>query len=167
MINDKPAQPLLDGPIPGQALTAGLGDRPWQQPARYATPDEALTYYVQRLTQPELANKLFDILEMGVPVDEIVDGLQLTSVMEGIHSIDVGVILAPAIAETITQLAKSAGVEYVGMGTPENKDRLSDTEVALALKKSRDKLPEVDELIEDTMELPEEEAPAGLMSRRM
>jgi hypothetical protein len=104
---------------------------------------------------------------MGIPVDEVVDGLQLTSVMEGIHSIDVGVIVAPAIAETITQLAKSAGVEYVGMGTPENKDRLSDTEVALALKKSRDKLPEVDELIEDTMELPEEEAPAGLMSRRM
>ena len=166
MINDKPAQPLLDAPIAGQALTAGLGDRPWQQPARYSTPDEALTYYVQRLTQPELANKLFDILELGVPVNEVVDGLQLTSVMEGVHSIDVGVIVAPALAETITQLAKSAGVEYVGMGTPQNKDRLSESEVALALKKSRDELPEVDKLVEETMQLPEEEAPSGLMSRR-
>ena len=167
MINDKPAEPLLDAPIPGMALTAGLGERPWQQPARYSTPDEALAYYVQRLTQPEMAGRLFDVLELGMPVDALVDSMQLAGVMEGVHSIDVGVVIAPALVETVTQLAKTADIEPTVLGTPEEQDRLSKTEIALAMKQNRQKVREpAEEVSMEVMEEPKEE-PSGLMSRRV
>lgn len=56
----------LDAPIPGQSLTAPLGDRPWQKPAVYPTPDEALAFYIDRITRPKQATKMFSLLENGV-----------------------------------------------------------------------------------------------------
>ena len=35
------AKALFSAPIPGQALSAELGSRPWQQPARYSNPEDA------------------------------------------------------------------------------------------------------------------------------
>ena len=40
---DSPEAPL-NAPIPGQSLTAPLGDRPWQKPARFSQPDVALAF---------------------------------------------------------------------------------------------------------------------------
>ena len=74
----------FNAPVPGQSLTAPLGDRPWQKPARLSTPDEALAFYVERMTKTERANELLDILENGVPVDTLVDIVQQGGVMEGI-----------------------------------------------------------------------------------
>ena len=39
-------KPLLNGPVPGQSLTAELGARPWQQPAKYTNVEDALEFYV-------------------------------------------------------------------------------------------------------------------------
>ena len=44
-------EPLFDVPIPGQGLTAELGSRPWQNPPQLSTVDEAIDYYVERLTE--------------------------------------------------------------------------------------------------------------------
>ena len=41
-----------------QSLTAPLGDRPWQKPAVYPTPDEALAFYIDRITRPKQATKM-------------------------------------------------------------------------------------------------------------
>ena len=37
--------PVFDAPVPGEAMTAELGARPWQQPAQYTTVEEALDFY--------------------------------------------------------------------------------------------------------------------------
>ena len=46
--------PMIDAPIPGQSLTAELGNRPWQKPPQYNTVEEALEYYIPRLTDPDM-----------------------------------------------------------------------------------------------------------------
>ena len=92
---------VLEGAIPGQSLTAPLGDRPWQRPARFTKADETLAFYIERITTPRAANQMFDILEMGVPIASLVDIMQLGGVMEGLHSVDVGVIISPALAEVM------------------------------------------------------------------
>ena len=43
------AKALFSAPIPGQALSAELGSRPWQQPARYSNPEDALEFYGKNL----------------------------------------------------------------------------------------------------------------------
>ena len=42
MLKRNEPAPTLDAPIPGQSLTAPVGDRPWQRPAALPTPEQAL-----------------------------------------------------------------------------------------------------------------------------
>lgn len=158
---DSPDAPL-NAPIPGQSLTAPLGDRPWQKPARYSNPDEALAFYVERITKPKRANELLDILENGVAVDTLVDILQQGGVMEGIHSLDVGIIIAPALTEVISNMAEASEVEYTKMSISEDEKIANTGEIAFALKEEpQEKIVELD--VEEEVE---QEEPKGLMARR-
>tara|TARA_X000001382_G_scaffold95078_1_gene69531 strand:- start:1891 stop:2382 length:492 start_codon:yes stop_codon:yes gene_type:complete len=151
----------FDAPIPGQSLTAPLGDRPWQKPARYSSPDDALAFYVNRITRPERANELLDILDNGVPVDTLVDILQQGGVMEGVHSLDVGIVIAPALTEVISSMAEKVGVEHVKFSNDDDKKGASRAEITYALKE--EKQPEMDSI---EIEPEVEEEPKGLMARR-
>ena len=64
--------PSFDRPTPGMSLTAELGNRPWQQPPQYSTVEEALQWYIPRLTNPELLDQLLDVMESGIPLTTIV-----------------------------------------------------------------------------------------------
>lgn len=170
MINKNAPAPALDAPIPGQGMTAPLGDRPWQKPARFTTPEQALAFYVDRITQEKQVDQMLDILELGVPVDTLVDTMQLGGVMEGLHSVDVGMIIAPALIETITQIAEKAGVKHTTEGQEEDPNASTGSEVALNLQRIKDKKDKgvaVKEAMpkEETEEEPEEKA-KGLMARR-
>jgi len=105
-------EPNLDAPIPGQSLTHELGARPWQTPAQYTTVEEALDYYIPRFANDEVTEQLMDVLEMGVPVTTLANTIQLGGVMEGKHSVDVGMLVIPVLMELIMYMADSEGIEY-------------------------------------------------------
>jgi len=173
MRNRNAPAPMLDAPIPGQGLTAPLGDRPWQQPAAITTPEKALAYYVERMTGERQVNQILDLLELGIPVDTLVDTVQLTGVMEGVHSVDVGVIIAPALTELVSQIATKAGVKHKVEGEETNPNASSKAEIALQLQKLKeedgDKLNLIDKdttpIKNNVDEMPEEK-PTGLMARK-
>ena len=109
----QPDAPYIDGPIAGQSLTFELGNRPWQQPPQYSTVEEALQFYIPRLTNPELLDDLFNVMETGIPLTTIANAMQSSGVMEGKHSLDVGILIMPVLIETMAYLAEEADVEYV------------------------------------------------------
>ena len=159
------AEELFDAPIPGMSLTHELGDRPWQTPAQFPTVDEAIEYYMNSMTSEEFMEQLIDIMEMGVPVTTIANSLQLGSVMEGKHSVDVGLLVVPLLIELIMMLGDSAGIEYeTGLQNPDrNMARDSQlAQYALQYKRSLDEV--------DTQEMvdkdEDDEEPKGLMARR-
>ena len=106
------AQHKFNAPIPGESLTHELGARPWQQPAQYTTVEEALDFYIPRFSDEEVVRQLLDVLQMGVPVTTLANTIQLGSVMEGKHSIDVGMLVMPVIMELIMYIAEEQGVKY-------------------------------------------------------
>lgn len=167
MKNKNAPAPMLDAPIPGQGMTAPLGDRPWQRPAQFSTPEQALSFYISKITQDRQASQMMDILEMGVPVDTLVDTVQLGGVMEGLHSVDVGMIIAPALIEAISGMADKAGVKYTRESTDIDEEAPMGSEIALTLTKMREgkdmpKEAPVKEVVEEVTE----EEPTGLMARR-
>ena len=83
-------QPSFDAPIPGQSLTMELGARPWQNASRFTTVDDTIDYYMERMSSEEFMVQLAEVLEAGVPVTSIANSIQLSSVMEGVHTVDVG-----------------------------------------------------------------------------
>ena len=100
-------EPNFDAPLPGMSLTAELGARPWQSPAQFATVDDTIDYYMSRMSTEEFMVQAVDIMEMGVPVTTLANTIQMGSVMEGIHSVDTGMLVIPVIMEMLMLLAEN------------------------------------------------------------
>ena len=169
MFNTEKKSPSFERPIPGQGLTAELGARPWQNPPEYSTVEEALDWYVPRLVNPEFIDDLLDVIETGLPLTTIADAMQNAGVMEGKHTIDVGILIMPVLIETMAYLAEEADIEYVsGSNKTIDSDLISPARIALAKKKMADKGQLMEEPKEEpVMEEPQQEQPSGgLMSRR-
>ena len=165
MINNK--QPEINAPIPGMSLTAPLGGRPWQQPPQMATVEQAIDYYVPKIMDKEFLPELLTIIELGIPLTTIANSFQLASVMEGKHSIDVGVLVIPVLVELMMTVADANEVEFVSGMSREKEKGLSNAQIALAKKKGMlDKDTKVEEPTPEPTEEPEEEPNMGLMSRR-
>lgn len=162
--------PSFDRPIAGQSLTAELGNRPWQQPPQYATVEEALDYYVPRLANPEFTENLFDVMETGIPLTTIANAMQSAGVMEGKHTIDVGLLIMPVLIETMAYLAEESDIEYVeGSNITTDPDKPSDSRIARAIaqiRKEQGEEPKMEDTsVEEKQEVPQE-VTGGLMSRR-
>ena len=155
---------LIDAPIAGQSLTSEVGGWPWEQPPQYSTVEEALEFYLPRLTEPTLQNELMNVIEMGLPLTTVANALQQGAVMEGKHSLDVGILVMPVLMEVLAYLSEQRGIEF-NMGTNvEVDDSPSGVAVKLALKKLKAKEGEPEEEPEQEVEI--EEPIGGLMSRR-
>ena len=162
-------EPMIDAPIAGQSLTAELGNRPWQQPPQYTTVEEALQYYVPRLTNPEMIDDLFNVMETGIPLTTLANAIQSSGVMEGKHSLDVGILIMPVLMETMAYLAEESDIEYVaGTNKKIGSDKPSKAAIARAIamvkKEQGESLEEPEEEMQTEIEL--EEPSGGLMSRR-
>ena len=158
--------PLMDGPIPGQSLTTEIGSRPWQQPSKLNTVEEALEHYATKITDPQINDSLLDALEMGTPVSSIAEIVVQSGAMEGIHTIDVSILVLPVIMELIAYVADEAEIDY-NMGTEEpiNQDIISESKIAMVMQKLKNKKPEVKE--DKPVDMAVESPPAsGLMARR-
>ena len=162
---------LTDMPIAGESLTAELGSRPWQSPPQFRTPEEAIGHYFTRLTDPEDSAGIINALEMGVPVETLTEVIQLGGVMEGLHTIDVGVLISPVIAETLIQLAEKAGIKYTVEDKEKPEEKMpEDIDVRLATMDLEPSVKSVDEIMtgkEEPVDEVKEEEPKGLMARRV
>lgn len=169
----------IDAPIAGQSLTSELGNRPWENPPQYTTVEEALEYYIPRIMEPSLRNDMLNVLEMGVPITTFANALQMGAVMQGKHTIDVGVLVLPVLIETIAYVADMEDIKYnTGTEMEMEDNTFSESNIALAKKRIQERMAneknkpamkkempvEEDTEDEDMMEAP---APmGGLMARR-
>jgi len=159
----------FDYPIPGEGMTAELGSRPWQNPPQYATVEQALEFYIPKLVSEEIYDGLLDSMELGIPLTTMADSMQSAAVMQGLHTVDVGILAMPVIIEMLAYIGDEAGIEYnLGMDKPIDEDKISSTKIALAMKRMRERMPEALEEREEQPEMEEpmpEPAPTGLMAR--
>lgn len=162
-------EPSFDGPIPGQSLTAEVGARPWQSPSQYTTVDEVIEYYMARMTSEDFMLQLVDVMEMGIPVTTLANTIQMSSVMEGIHTVDTGMLVLPVLMEMMMLLGDSAKIDYVsGLENPD-KGKTRKSFLAKAASQYKESLSKTDvkELVEESKEEEQEDdTSSGLMARR-
>ena len=165
------AEDAFDRPIAGMALTHELGARPWQTSPEYPTIEEALDFYIPRLTDESFINRLIDIIEMGIPLTSLAEVITLGGVMQGLHTVDVAVLVNPVLVELMEGIAKKAGIDYrLGDVDGENlPDKMLMSKVRKALKNTNlteeDEKDTTEKVIEVETEEEVTEAPVGLMSR--
>jgi len=136
---------LLDAPIPGQSLTDQPKNWPWENPPEMADPEEATQYYINKLADEEIMDDLSVLLGSDMPVAPFVKTLLTMGVMNGLHSIDVSMIIAPVIHAFIKAAMTSYGIEVRDdIGDPEEelkereKQRLQ-TAISMAMADAEDK----------------------------
>ena len=167
---------MFERPIPGQSLTAEPKSQAFERPPEITDPIEALDAHMDNLAKEGAMEDALYFLEFGVDLVTLVQGILRGAVMEGIHSIDVSLIIAPVLHEHIKGFADASGVEYdEGFENEEGKKVLSyRRDVARAkemLKKIKEEdAPEPDVIEEPVKELEpevEEQEPVktGLMAR--
>ena len=158
--------PRFDAPIPGMSLTTEVGNRPWQQPPRFVNTKDVAEYYVEKLAEDEFADMLVDVAESGIPLTTIANTIQMNSVMQGIHSVDSGILALPVIMEMMLITVEAAGIEYNSGMDDTASDKPMSTE--LLLSKLKDFSTEQMNKEPDDMPIPDIEIDTGggLMSRR-
>jgi hypothetical protein len=171
----------FEAPIPGMSLTGAPGKYAWERPPEIVDPEDALVLHLERLSTKDKIEDITDILELGVDVKTLTEGLLRSAVAEGIHTIDVSMIIAPVIHEFIKDTAERMGIDFdEGFEDEEEKKKRepilnlrSAREAKKFLEKNKKKLPDDDlsslaldeeSLTEPEMEEPEEDM--GLMARR-
>ena len=157
---------MFDAPIPGMSLTHELGARPWQSPPQYTTVDEAIEYYLERMSTDEFMDQMADVLEMNVPVTTLANTIQLAGVMDGKHTVDVGMLVMPLLMEMIMLIGDNAGVKYDSGLTDIPDNRTKDTLIEAVRKEMQQKINESEEEPKVEEEVTEEEPKSGLMARR-
>ena len=174
----KMSSQMFERPIPGQSLTAEPKNRPYDNPPEISDPEEALQLHLTRLNDVERLDAVMLLLQKGVDVQATTEGLLRSAVAGGIHSVDVSLIIAPAIHEYIVDVADEVGIDYkTGFEKDEQEeDREEMSLVTSILGKSEGKTSRepmsVDEPMEEEpeveqmeMDLGAEESPKGLMAR--
>jgi len=158
--------PLLDAPIPGMSLTHELGARPWQSPAQFTTVDETINFYMDRMATEEYMEQAIEVMEMGVPVTTIANTMQMAGVMEGKHSIDVGMLVIPLIMEMLMLIAENAGIEYDDGLSDDKPTKTSDARLDMIRREMKERIDDVEEQEPEVEAELMAEEPKGLMARR-
>ena len=121
-------------PIPGSSLTSHkIGERQWERPPEIASVEEALKFYMQRLSDEEIIDDFMVAIESGVAIVPLVKTLYLSNVMNGVHSLDIGILIAPALTEYFAAVARSYDINYKLSNKDYKKERRQKEEAKIAM----------------------------------
>ena len=106
-------------------------------------------------------------LDNGFPLATLVKGIYMNGVMEGKHSIDIGLLIAPVLHEIILSAAKTYGVavKELPVSPREQEKRRSDKIVETAVKRQLERGLREDESLEESMVSTDEGAENALQEQ--
>ena len=111
--------------IPGQSLTTPPKSAPYERPPQISDPLEAIDYHLEQLDDPKAVEELMFFLQLGIDLSTLVEGVARKAVLDGIHSIDISLSIAPVIHEYIKGYADAMDIDYdEGFEDKEEEDRI-------------------------------------------
>lgn len=143
---------------PGISWTAEPRSRPWSTPPKFVTVNEVAQGYVTNLSSAGMINSTLDAIETGVPLAALANGMMLSGVASGIHTIDTGILVIPVIVEMLKTAAEIHGVKYKVFEEDSDAGNIPDRVLKQAIKKASSK--PVEEVVEPQVEI------SGLMARK-
>lgn len=146
---------------PGISWTAPEKSRTWQQPPKFVKITDVVEMYMSALSDEKTANNILDSLETSVPLSVIAEGMMLTGVSKGMHTVDAGILAMPVIMEVLKSVAMFNDIDVKMYASDyDEEDAVSPRVVRSAVDKLFNKVKEP----EQTMVEPE--PMQGLMGRK-
>jgi len=161
-------------PIPGQSLLREPGNAPYERPSEIQGKDaveKVLMGYMNHLNDAEVLDGAMGLLEQGMSVETLIQGMLRGGVAEGVHSVDISLIIQKTLENFIINVADAVGIDYVKGDEKEDLDT-SDAELSKIAREDRPDSPDmfapIDAIEEiETEEPVEKDEPVrqGLMAR--
>lgn len=108
----------LSAPIPGANYAADTRNYPWHRPADIEGYDEAVSHMLARLDSVSGVSLVYSMLEVEVPVSNIVSAMLLQEISKGKIQIDMALVVAGPVARGIELFAKRHALKYeMGLDT--------------------------------------------------
>ena len=146
---------------PGISWTAPDKSRAWQQPPKYVKLTDVVQQYMVVLSDDKIINDVLDTLESKIPLSVIAEGLMLSGVAKGTHTVDTGILAMPVIMEALKSIAMFNDIDVKMYASDyDEEDAVSPRVVRSAVDKMFNKVKEP----EQTMVEPE--PMQGLMGRK-
>lgn len=151
---------VLQPVAPGISWTAPEKSRPWQQPPQLVNIGDVVQRYMDSFSDQEVMSNAIDAIETKVPLSVMAQSIMLNHVSEGVHTMDMGILVMPVIIELLITFAELSKVDYIVFPDQIEKQNIIPVGVArLAMKKALKSM-------EKTAEQVQETKPAGLMARK-
>ena len=113
-----------------------------------------------------MAARALDLMEKNIPITAICETLTLGGVMQGLHTIDVAVLVNPVLTELLEGMAKNAGIDYI-VGDVADDEEPDPSLIREAIESLQDiDEEELEEEREEIADEKEEKPNKGLMARR-
>ena len=126
-------------PPPGYALTQPKGKYPWEKPAQYADPNEAVSALIDQMEQPEVRSRYIKLMLAGFAVEDIVNSIAISGFMQGKVSVDTAELIKGPIGIYLMAMADENNIPAKMMatesGAPEIDDGLDDYALLEIMKK--------------------------------
>ena len=148
----------MKAPIPGQSLTGAPQNYPWENPPEMTKPDEVMDHFETKMAKPEVKKDIADMLELGMDVATLTEGLVRTGVANGFYSIDVGMQIFPVVREEIMAIGREFQIDVVEE-LPDEKEKQKRKTVNVAKTKQallKDTPPLAQEAIETASQIADE-----------
>ena len=113
---------IFDQPIPGQSLTGEPKNNPWEQPAEMSSVEDVTMFYIESMANQDVIDDLAAVCQAGLSLKPIVNTIVTAGTMNGIHSVDAGMLVKPIIHEFLKQAITSVGVEVSDDGKDYQKE---------------------------------------------
>lgn len=102
----------LDGPIPGANYTSDTKNYPWHRPPEITNLDKAIDEAGKKLLDPEVADGLLTMIEMGIPISSLVEMFVTSGIGAGKWTVDYAILMAGPVSHIMCLLADGYGIKY-------------------------------------------------------
>lgn len=104
-------KPKMDGPLGGEAWRFEPRTQAWDRPAQFADVNEGLMHMFKRFRDPRLTKQMLNLMEAGMPIDLLVEGLIMQSVMKGLIQGTAAVNMVGPLTVVMWRMAETAGIK--------------------------------------------------------
>jgi len=113
---------FLSGPIPGQSLTDTPGNYPWEKPPEMVEVEDVVKFYINKLADQDVMDDLSVVFDAGLAISPFVKTLTTSGVMLGRHTIEAGMLAAPAVHAFVKAAMTSYGIDALDESYNPDKD---------------------------------------------
>tara|TARA_R100001377_G_C3142813_1_gene93328 strand:+ start:52 stop:645 length:594 start_codon:yes stop_codon:yes gene_type:complete len=125
---------LIQGPIPGQSLTDLPKNAPWEKPSEIVEVGDVVKHYIERLADDDIMDDLTVVFKLGGDLKTITETIMMTGSMNGVHTVEAGMLAGPIVAKFIKIAMESYGIDAPETNvSPEEKSKAKEFARVMAL----------------------------------